>query len=116
MTLGPMIAAVPLAERLRGWLADALDLFGRVPMFYYLLHIPVIHLAAMAVSVVRTGRVDPWLFGNHPMMPPPVPDGYQWSLGLLYLVFFLVLPVLYLACRWYAGVKARHPNGWLRFL
>ncbi|MFN0180037.1 MAG: DUF1624 domain-containing protein [Gemmatimonadales bacterium] len=116
MTLGPMIAAVPLAERLRGWLADALDLFGRVPMFYYLLHIPVIHLAAMAASVIRAGRVDPWLFGNHPMMPPELPDGYQWSLGLLYLVLFLVLPVLYLACRWYAGVKARHPNGWLRFL
>ena len=101
MTLGPIIALVPWAEQTRGWVADSLAMFGRVPLFYYLLHIPLIHVAAMIVSLVREGRVDPWLFGNHPMMPPPQPAGYTWSLGLLYLVFALVMPVLYLACRQY---------------
>jgi len=43
MTLGPMIALLPLAERARGWLTQAVTTFGRVPLFYYLLHIPVIH-------------------------------------------------------------------------
>jgi uncharacterized membrane protein len=116
MTVGPLIALVPWAERARGWVADALDLFGRVPMWYYLLHIPLIHVAAIIVSVVRTGSVVPWLFGNHPMMPPDQPAGYMWSLGLLYLVLALVMPVLYLACRWYAGVKATRPKAWMRFI
>lgn len=101
MTLGPIIALVPWAEQTRGWVTDALATFGRVPLFYYLLHIPLIHVAAMTVSLVREGKVDPWLFGNHPMMPPAQPAGYTWSLSLLYLVFALVMPVLYLACRRY---------------
>ncbi|HUQ53482.1 MAG TPA: hypothetical protein VM692_14745, partial [Gammaproteobacteria bacterium] len=57
----------------------------RVPFFYYLLHIPAAHLAACIVSLVREGRVDPWLFGNHPMMSGPAPEGYMWGLPLLYL-------------------------------
>jgi uncharacterized membrane protein len=116
MTLGPTIALLPLAERARGWIAEVLSTFGRVPMFYYLLHIPLIHAAALVVSVVREGTVNPWLFANHPMMPPPVPAGYTWSLGLLYLVFVLVVAILYVPCRWYARIKAQHPESWLRFL
>jgi uncharacterized membrane protein len=116
MTLGPLIALIPLAERARGRLSDVLETFGRVPMFYYLLHIPLIHVAAMVVSIVRNGKIDPWLFGNHPMMPPPQPDGYMWSLWLLYLVWLLVIPVLYVACKWYARVKRERPDGLLRFI
>ncbi len=110
MTLGPIIALVPWAEQTRGWVTDALATFGRVPLFYYLLHIPLIHVAAMTVSLVREGKVDPWLFGNHPMMPPTQPAGYTWSLGLLYLVFALVMPVLYLACRRYALRRRPSPS------
>ena len=116
MTLGPTIALLPLVEHARGWMAGVLALFGRVPMFYYLLHIPLIHLAAVIVSLARTGSVSPWLFDNHPMSPGKQPDGYMWSLGLLYLVWFIVLIVLYFACRWYAGAKARNPKGLLRFV
>lgn len=116
MTLGPTIAALPWAERARGRVGHVLAVFGRVPFFYYLLHIPLIHAAAIVVSLIREGRVDPWLIGNHPMMPPPVPDGYRWSLPLLYLVFALVVAVLYVPCRWYAKVKASSRNPWLSFL
>jgi uncharacterized membrane protein len=115
MTLGPTIALLPLAERARGTVGAVLATFGRVPMFYYLLHVPVIHAAAVVVSLIREGRVNPWLFGNHPMMPPPVPDGYTWSLPLLYLVFALVVALLYLPCAWFGGVKARHPRSLLRY-
>jgi len=105
MTLGPTIALLPAAERLRGPVASFLTTFGRVPLFYYLLHIPTIHAAAIVVSLVREGRVDPWLFANHPMLPPPPPPGYMWSLPLLYLVFAIVIAVLYLPCAWYAARK-----------
>lgn len=116
MTLGPTIALLPLAERARGRVAGWLATFGRVPMFYYLLHIPLIHLMAIAVSLTRTGVVSPWLFGNHPMRPPEQPDGYMWSLGLLYLVFALAIVLLYFPCRWYADTKARHPRAWMRYI
>ncbi len=116
MTLGPMIALLPLAERARGPVARALAVFGRVPMFYYLLHIPVIHSLAVVVSLIRQGSVTPWLFGNHPMQPPEQPPGYMWSLGLLYLVFAVAIAILYPLCMWYAGVKARRKDSWLRYI
>lgn len=111
MTLGPTIAILPFARRPR-WL----ETFGRVPLFFYLLHIPLIHLAAIVVSVIREGRVNPWLFGNHPAMIGPAPDGYRWSLALLYVVWIGVTALLYVPCRWFAEVKARRREGWLRYL
>ncbi|HEX7680275.1 MAG TPA: heparan-alpha-glucosaminide N-acetyltransferase domain-containing protein [Thermoanaerobaculia bacterium] len=116
MTLGPTIALLPLAARARGIVSNTLALFGRVPLFYYLLHIPVIHAMAMVVSLAREGRVNPWLFENHPMMPPPVPDGYAWPLPLLYLVFVGVIAILYVPCRWFARVKAEHRHGLVSYL
>ncbi|HEU4570925.1 MAG TPA: hypothetical protein VFS07_10175, partial [Gemmatimonadales bacterium] len=86
------------------------------PMFYYLLHIPLIHLMAVGVSLLRTGAVDPWLFGNHPWAAGAVPPGYMWGLPLLYLVWALALVPLYLASRWFGALKARRPASWLRYL
>jgi uncharacterized membrane protein len=116
MTLGPTIALIPFAEQAKGWFAGVMAAFGRVPMFYYLLHIPTIHLAAMVVSVIRTGSVTPALIGNFPLDPPQMPEGYRWSLWLLYLVWALCIVALYPACRWYAGLKARRKEGWLRYI
>lgn len=106
MTLGPTIALVPVLERARGWLAEVLRVFGRVPLFYYLLHIPLIHALAMVVSLFREGHVNPWLFANHPMLAPYAPEGYTWGLGLLYLVTVVAVVLLYFPCRWYARKKA----------
>ena len=116
MTLGPTIALLPLVEGAKGWLAGVLETFGRVPLFYYMLHIPLIHLAAIAVSLIRTGAVTPWLFANHPLNPGQAPAGYQWSLPLLYLVWAVVVVILYFPCRWYAALKARNKSTWLSYL
>jgi uncharacterized membrane protein len=116
MTLGPTIALIPLLERARGALARWMIVFGRVPFFFYVLHIPLIHVVALGVSLVRQGRVVPWLFADHPMGNPPPPDGYTWSLGLLYAVWFAVVVALYFPCRWFAEVKARRKDWWLGYL
>jgi hypothetical protein len=116
MTLGPIILLLPLAERARGKIGEIVATFGRVPMFYYLIHIPTIHLAAVIVSLAREGRVDPWLLANHPTMVPPPPEGYTWRLSLLYAVFIVVIAVLYVPCRWYARRKTTNPAPWMRYI
>ncbi len=93
MTLGPTIALIPVLERARGAVARWVTVFGRVPFFYYMLHIPLIHALAVVVSQLRLGGVSPWLFVNHPMGNPPPPDGYTWSLTLLYVVFAVAIVV-----------------------
>jgi uncharacterized membrane protein len=116
MTLGPTVALLPMLERARGRVAAFLTVFGRVPLFYYLLHIPLIHALALAVSWLREGAVNPWLFANHPMMVPPPPEGYTWSLALLYLVTVIAVAMLYAPCRWFAAVKQRSRSVWLSYL
>ena len=114
MTLGPTIALLPVAERARGWLAEVLGTFGRVPMFYYLLHIPLIHAIALVVWFLRDGAVGAERFATAPYVS--IPPAERWGLPLLYLVFGVAVAVLYVCCRWFAGVKARREDRWLRYL
>ena len=116
MTLGPTIALIPALEGARGRLVGWLTTFGRVPFFYYVLHIPLIHTIAILVSLIRSGQVAPWLFANHPVMVPPAPEGYRWSLLLLYAITLVVVVILYYPSRWFSNLKSRSDNPWLRFL
>src|SRR5262249_53463921 len=55
MTLGPLITLLPFLEDAKGKLSKVFAVFGRVPFFYYLAHIPLIHLTALLVNKIRTG-------------------------------------------------------------
>ncbi len=115
MTLGPLIALIPYADRMKGWLATALRTIGRVPFFYYLLHIPLIHISALAIQLIKDGGMHHDWFTYAPYTS--IPDAFRWNLGLLYLVYAVDVAILYFICRWYAGYKAAHPgNQWLKFL
>ena len=114
MTLGPSIAFLPFAARTRSWVAQALATFGRVPMFYYLLHIPLIHVLALITWYLRDGATHSEWFATAPYVS--VPANLRWGLDLLYLVFAVAVVLLYAACRWFAGVKARSEQPWLRFI
>jgi hypothetical protein len=116
MTLGPTILLIPLLERARGPVANVLSVFGRVPFFYYVLHIPLIHLIFVALSLVRFGSVIPWMTANHPMFNPPPPAGYTYSLTALYAITILAVAILYVPCRWFADLKARRGDRWLSYL
>ena len=114
MTLGPAIALLAYAEQWKGALGRALEIFGRVPMWYYMLHLLVIHLTAVAVNGVRLGS-----FGNAWFTTAPytrIPDEGRWSLGLLYLVWAVCILMLYPICRWYAERKRTNPAPWMRYI
>jgi uncharacterized membrane protein len=114
MTLGPLITLLPFAERARGWLGGALTTFGRVPLFYYLLHIPLIHALALIVNLLRVGAAQQELYVTAPYVSMP-PD-QRWSLALLYLVWLVAVAILYPLCRWYAQRKAESPSAWMRYV
>ena len=97
-----------------GALAGLFTTFGRVPMFYYLLHIPVIHLLALLAWKIRDGQVHPEWFASAPYVS--VPPEQRWSLALLYLVFVVSILALCFPCRWFAGVKKQSSNPLLRYL
>lgn len=117
MTLGPTAIALALLERTPAALAPlarALVVFGRVPLFYYLLHLVVIHAAAILLAWARYGSIPEGMFG--PPFGWKVPEGYGYGLGGVYAVWAAVVVVLWPACAWFSGVKRRSASPWLRYL
>jgi uncharacterized membrane protein len=115
MTLGPLIALLPFAEKAKGWLARVLSTIGSVPMFYYLLHIVIIHISALLVTLLHEGQVHPEWYATAPYTF--LPEANRWPLSLLYAVFITDVVILYIACRWYARYKFNHPEKkWLKYL
>jgi uncharacterized membrane protein len=115
MTLGPAITALGLFDREVGRLGRFFVTFGRVPLFYYLLHIPLIHGLMVAGDYLRYGWSP---FATHgPWAPERATlPGYGYGLPTVYLVWLGVVLALYPLCRWYAEVKARYRAGWLSYL
>ena len=114
MTLGPAIALMPFVERARAPMSRLFETFGRVPMFYYLLHIPLIHAVSLIVWRLRDGDTHAVWFATAPYVFVPPPQ--RWSLALLYLVFAAVVAALYPMCRWYAAAKAERRAAWMRYV
>jgi uncharacterized membrane protein len=117
MTLGPALLFLWVVDPgTPQWLRPAL-VFGKVPLFYYLLHVPLIHLLAVAVCYARYGHVH-WMFespsvNQFPITPPP---GWGYSLQIVYLIWISVVLTLYPACRWFAALKQRRNDVWLSYL
>jgi uncharacterized membrane protein len=114
MTLGPALLLLAAADGARGRVSRTLAVFGRAPMWYYLLHIPLIHALSLLVWRLRDGTAHADWFRSAPFVQTP--DGARWELGLLYLVFAVAVALLYPACAWYARRKETRPMGWMRYL
>jgi uncharacterized membrane protein len=112
MTIGPALVLIPLLERWRGALADKVAVFGRVPFFFYVLHLPLIHLAALIWTETAFGVSTLGDFFHNEVVP-----GYAPSLARVYLVWAAVIVVTYPLCAWYAAYKRAHKdNKWLSYL
>ncbi|UTW57288.1 DUF1624 domain-containing protein [Kordiimonas sp. SCSIO 12603] len=111
MTLGPALIVLSYAEKWRGWLYHATVILGRVPFFFYVLHIYLIHVAAMALAEFQ-GIGWKALAGGF----WAAPSNYGLPLWGAWLVWIGIVAALYPACKWFAGVKARRKDWWLSYL
>jgi uncharacterized membrane protein len=115
MTLGPLIALIPWAEKAKGWLSDAVITIGRVPMFYYLLHLLLLHLSAFVVNLMLYGSIQQQWYETAPFVG--IPEEQRWGLPILYVVWIIDVVILYAGCRWYATYKFNNPGKiWVRYL
>jgi len=117
MTLGPLLMVLAWLERGTPAVLKPLIVFGRVPLFYYLLHLPLLHGAAVIVAQIRFGKSD-WLTTNQMpgVTPTPIPDGNGFGLPVVYLVWLAALLVLWPCCKWFADLKQRRREKWLSYL
>ena len=105
ITLGPAITILPLLERLSGKVADIFTVYGRVPLFYYILHIYLVHGLGLIASLLffHSAVVTPF---NHP----------GFGLWVVYAVWLFAIVVLYFPCRWFMNIKKSHHQWWLSYL
>jgi uncharacterized membrane protein len=112
MTLGPGLMLLAAFEGVRGRLAGIVVTFGRVPLFYYVTHLYLIHALAVPFALFVTGDAD-WQFGA-PLRHKPF--GYGLDLPGIYAVWLFVVVALYPVCRWFAALKQRRTDWWLSYL
>jgi uncharacterized membrane protein len=116
MTLGPAMLFLRAVDGgTPRWLRPAL-IVGKVPMFYYLLHVPLIHLIAVIVCYARYGQAH-WMFESPSIeyFPFTRPPDWGYSLPVVYLIWAFVVVALYPLCNWYAGLRQRSSNSWLSY-
>jgi uncharacterized membrane protein len=116
MTLGPGLMLLAALDRpVPQWLRP-LNVFGQVPLFFYLLHLPLIHALAALMDYGRYGHAE-WQFG-WPFAEPGLahPSDQGFGLPIVYLAAAFVAFCLYLPCRWFAGLKRTSRNPWVRLL
>lgn len=99
-------ASLPAPQR---WI----HVFGLVPLFFYVLHLFVLHTMAWVVAVLR-GQPSQWLAWGG-TFPAATPEGYGYGLPGVYVATVGALLILYPACRAFARFKMQHRSPWLSF-
>ena len=117
ITVGPALMALALFERVHAsdFVARILLVYGRVPLFYYVLHIYLLHLMAIVVALILHQPVA-WLF-HGAFFTQPTPPGYGHDLPFVYLMWMIAIVLLYYPCKRYMEFRARHRDwNWLSYL
>lgn len=118
MTLGPAIALLGSIDGVRPDERHPLLVFGRVPLFYFVVHLPLIHAMAIGLTWFRYGA-QPFLFTPPPTLGTPrdlFPPDYGWSLAVTYAVWIAAVVALYPVCLWFSRLKQRRSEWWVRYL
>jgi uncharacterized membrane protein len=117
MTIGPGLMLMGWVERDRNGnrLMEAISVFGKVPFFFYLIHIPLIHLLAIAVGTISSWPTD-WLFNAALPLQRNAPTEFGFGLAGTWLLTLVVVLLLYFPCRWFARLKRSSNQWWIRYL
>lgn len=112
MTIGPALLLLSLFDKVKNGFTEKVRIYGRVPFFYYVLHIYLIHLISGVVYLVHGHSLaEATTFGQGPPFYfLAANDGY--SLFIVYLVWILVVVALYPLCKWFNKYKTDHREKW----
>jgi len=117
ITLGAACLFLSFTEKLKGAVVNVISVYGRVPMFYYLIHIYIIHLIALTASALTPGQDWTIWILQKPIWFTKDLKGYGFSLPVAYLVWAGIVIGLYPLCKRYDAYKqANKSKWWLSYL
>ncbi len=116
ITLGPSLLFLAVSEKYSGKIVDVVTALGRVPMFYYIIHIYIIHVLALFAALATGFQASDMVF-NTWVTDTPNLKGYGFSLTVVYAVWILLVLALIPLCLWYDRYKRTHrEKRWLSYL
>jgi uncharacterized membrane protein len=116
ITIGPSLLLLGLLGDVNNKLTNALTVYGRVPLFYYVLHFYLIHILSAIAFLSRGHTFAEGLEGVEGFPFRFLIPGEGYSLGFVYLVWLFVVIALYPLCKWFSDYKIRHKKWWLSYL
>ncbi|MEI6509124.1 MAG: heparan-alpha-glucosaminide N-acetyltransferase domain-containing protein [Bacteroidota bacterium] len=114
MTIGPALIFLALAEHIQNKFSAIVEVFGRVPFFYYIAHIYLIHFLTVILFFVSGHQVSE-IQSNQSMFLFRAPD-MGFGLAGVYVIWIFVLIVLYPVCKKFSHYKQTHQSWWLKYL
>jgi len=114
MTLGPAITVLPLLEKLNNGLGRFFTVYGRVPLFYYVMHLLLIHSMQLVTSLILGFPFGYFSGGFNQHTGPDLHWGF--SLTGVYAYWISAVLILYYPCKWFMGVKKRNKKWWISYL
>ncbi|MDY2586934.1 DUF1624 domain-containing protein [Winogradskyella aquimaris] len=116
MTLGPILLILAYTENVKGKTVKFISVFGKVPFFYYILHLYVIHILALFLAWFtgfgwRKMIIKGWVTES------PNLDGYGLNLVYVYLIWIVIILMLYPLCKKFGNYKLNNKDKkWLSYL
>ena len=111
MTMGPALLLLALIEPLGDKLPKPVIVFGRVPFFFYIVHLYAIHALAMLLLVYEGREASEYIFSADGIRSGVLSE-FGLSLGAVYGIWIMVVVLLYPFCRWYQRYRENNPSKW----
>ena len=112
MTLGVAFLLLANIEGRKHKIMSFFSTFGKVPLFYYIIHIYVIHISAIFISKMAGFNYGNILPAWGPDFVPDYLKGYGYSLFVVYIVWIFVVLLIYPICLFYNRYKEAHKEKW----
>lgn len=114
LTIGTAMIVLGLLDRVSRDSFNFIRVFGRVPFFFYVLHIYLIHSLAVILFFVQGYSSKDIAPQNAPFYFRP--DHFGFGLIGVYLLWFAVILILFPFCKWYDEYKSTHKKWWLSYI
>lgn len=111
VTLGGAFLFLANFEKAKGKIVDFFSVFGRVPFFFYILHLYLIHLLGLITAGVTGYGWEKMILDTLPTRDKNL-QGFGYDLWVVYLIWFTVIAMLYPLCKWFDKYKSAHKEQW----
>jgi uncharacterized membrane protein len=116
VTIGVALIILGLVGDVRNKFADAITVYGRVPLFYYVIHFYVLHFFSMIMYLMHGHSFEEGAKGVDGVPFKFYQPGEGFGLIGVYIVWLIVVILLYPLCKWFADYKRQQPAWWLSYL